>query len=291
MHDQAERLRKRLGRENKQAKTIAIVSGKGGVGKSNTALNFSISLQKKGKKVLLIDLDVGMGNIDILLGNQTKYSIANLFNEFMPLHDIIELGPFDLSYITGGTSLNKLLDLGEDKLEYFFSEYEKAVYEYDYILFDLGAGATPSSLSFVLAADECFVITTTEPTAIMDAYSMIKHITLKQSDVPFSVLINRCESTIEGEQVLERFAELVSKFLKCNISKLGMLPNDKTVHKAVLNQTPYILYDKRAAVSIAVEEIVNNYLYEKNNINQLKSSSFVQRLKRLLRRGNENARN
>ncbi len=291
MHDQAERLRNCIGRENKQAKTIAIVSGKGGVGKSNTALNFSIALQKRDKRVLLIDLDVGMGNIDILLGRNTKHSIANLFNEFLPLHDIIELGPFNLSYITGGTSLSELLDLGEDKLEYFFSQYEKAVYEYDYIIFDLGAGATPSSLSFVLAADECFVVTTTEPTSIMDAYSMIKHITIKRNDIPFYVLVNRCDSNREGEQVLRRFTELVSTFLKCTITKMGMLPDDKTVHKAVINQTPYLLYDNKAPISLAMEEIVINYLSERIDVNQLKTSSFVHRLKRLLLRGNENAKN
>src|SRR5699024_6996966 len=108
MNDQAEKLRKRLAYQDQQVKTIAIVSGKGGVGKSNTALNFSLELQKAGKKVLLFDLDVGMGNIDILIGNDAKYTIVDLFNEFIPLHDIIELGPFNLSYVAGGSSLNEL---------------------------------------------------------------------------------------------------------------------------------------------------------------------------------------
>lgn len=285
MRDQADRLRNQFANDKKEAKTIAIVSGKGGVGKSNTALNFSLELQKRGKKVLLIDLDVGMGNIDILLGKNSTYSIAHLFTEFRSLHDIIELGPYNLSYVTGGSSLNELLQLDETKLNYFYSEYDRAVYEYDYILFDLGAGATSASIAFILAADECLVVTTPEPTAITDAYSMMKHIITKRSDIPFFVLMNRSEDTREGEQMLERFKQIVNKFLYVEVTKMGMLPNDKTVQKAVINQTPFLLFDQDAPASRAMKEITTNYLRSSNKLNKLKPLSFVQRLKRLINRG------
>lgn len=282
MYDQAERLRNRVSKNEKQAKTIAVVSGKGGVGKSNTALNFSIELQKRGKKVLLFDLDVGMGNIDILLGNDAKHSMVHFFNDFIPLHDIIELGPFNLSYVAGGTSLNDLVSLDESKMNYFYEQYNQVMTEYDYILFDLGAGASSSSMSFILASDECFVITTPEPTAITDAYSMIKHIIFKQSNMPFFVIMNRCEHKREGERVLDRFKQIIAQFLQHDIVKMGMLPNDKTVQKAVIHQTPYILYNQHAPVSRAIKELVTNYLHCSNHLTVVKPLTFVQRLKRLL---------
>src|SRR5699024_3760068 len=209
MRDQARQLRNKMSREQKKAKTIAIVSGKGGVGKSNTVLNIAIALQQRGKKTLIIDLDVGMGNIDILIGSESKYSIVQLFNEFMPLHDIIEIGPCDVSYVAGGTSLNELMQLDETKLNFFFEQYEQIVYEYDYIFLDLGAGVSESSMSFILASDECIIVTTPEPTSIMDAYSMIKHIVLKDREKRLYVVMNRSQRMHDGQKALNKFSEIV----------------------------------------------------------------------------------
>lgn len=284
MSDQAARLRNRLSNDNQHAKTIAIVSGKGGVGKSNTALNFSIEMQERGKKVLLFDLDVGMGNIDILIGNDSRYSIVNLFNEFMPIHDIIELGPKGLSYIAGGSSLKELITIDKSKLDYFYEQYDLLVTEFDYIIFDLGAGATESSMSFVLASDECFVITTPEPTSITDAYSMVKHIITRRNDMPISVIMNRCDSRKEGDRMLNRFSHVISSFLKINVEKMGLLPNDKIVSTAVIRQTPYVLLNENAPVSKAIKRIVTHYLQQSNDVNILKPVSFVQKLKRFLAR-------
>ncbi|HLR70894.1 MAG TPA: MinD/ParA family protein [Pseudogracilibacillus sp.] len=282
MYDQAEKLRDRLSKQQKQGKTIAVVSGKGGVGKSNTALNFSLELQRAGKRVLLFDLDVGMGNIDILIGNDAKYTIANLFNEFIPLHDIIELGPLDLSYVAGGTSLNEFICLDEQKLNYFYEQYNKIVKKYDYILFDLGAGVSQGSMSFILASDECFVVTTPEPTALTDAYSMIKHIFLKQSKMPISIIMNRCSNSKEGNQLLDKFNQVINQFLQQDIKKLGMLPNDQTVSKAVIRQTPYVIYDQYAAISRAMKQIVSNFLQQSDRVNEIKRLSFIERLKNYL---------
>jgi len=281
MHDQAEYLRHRYLNEE-QAKTIAVVSGKGGVGKSNTALNFSLEMQKKGKNVLLIDLDVGMGNIEILLGKSSTYSINDLFNEFIPLHDMIELGPYNLSYITGGSSLQTIFQLDEQKLNYFYTQYNQAVRKFDYILFDIGAGSSYNNLAFIRASDECFIITTPEPTAITDGYSMIKHIVQRQAEMPIYVLMNRCENTKEGAQMLEKFKQIVHQFLQHDIYKLGMLPDDKTVQKAVMSQTPYLVYNPYAAVSKAMSDIVTNYLQSTVDLNELTTTTFIQRLKQLL---------
>src|SRR5690625_1210755 len=142
--DQASKLRQtmRSRRANRQAKTIAVVSGKGGVGKSNFTLNFALKLIEQKKSVLIIDLDIGMGNIDILLGLQSKHSIVQMYENNLPIHDIIEVGPNSISYIAGGSGLSKLFDLDEVKLNYFLNQFNKISTEYDYIFFDMGAGAT-----------------------------------------------------------------------------------------------------------------------------------------------------
>src|SRR5699024_12778081 len=108
--------------------------------------------------------------------NDAYYSIANLCNDYSSINDIIELGPNILNYIAGGTSLEEIVHLRNEQLQFFFDEMEKAVQLYDYILFDLGAGVSEAALSFILASDECIVLTTPESTAITDAYSMMKHI-------------------------------------------------------------------------------------------------------------------
>lgn len=282
MHDQATRLRNRLTNNEKQAKTISIVSGKGGVGKSNTVINFAIELQKRNQKVLLFDLDVGMGNVEILLGKASKHTIVNLFNDFMPIHDIIELGPNGLSYISGGSSLNELFHFNDKKLNFFYEQYDLLVNEFDYIFFDLGAGVTESSMSFVLSSDECFVVTTPEPTSITDAYSMIKHIILRQREMPISVIMNRCMTSKEGEQSLEKFRQVVSRFLEVEIMKMGTLPNDKAVSNAVIKQTPYVLLNQKSPISKAMNHLVNNYLQQTESLNEIKPVSFVQKLKRFL---------
>src|SRR5690625_685921 len=282
MCDQAESLRNQLTNNKGQAKTIAFASGKGGVGKSNIALNFAIELQQRRKSVLLFDLDVGMGNIDILLGSKSKYSIINLFTDFLPIRGIIELGPKNLSYIAGGTNLHELVHLNNERLDYFFSQYSELARIYDYIIFDLGAGITSTTLSFILAADECFMITTPEPTAITDAYSVVKQIVLHDKQFPIHLVVNRCQSKKEGKQSVKRFKKVVATFLKTDMLQGSLLPNDRTVTTAVMKQIPYVLLNPQAPISKGLKNIVTEFLDHNNAPNQLKSISFVEKLTQYL---------
>lgn len=284
MHDQAEHLRNRMNGniEENNCKTIAVISGKGGVGKSTTVLNFAIELQNKGKRVLIFDLDIGMGNIDILLGQPSKYTILNFLEGFLPIHDMIEIGPKGLSYIAGGSGFNDLLELDETKLNYFFTQYELLTKEYDYIFFDLGAGVTKSSLAFILASDECFLVTTPEPTSIADAYSMIKHIVKEDPKLPIVVWMNRSETVREGMLMLDKFANVAKEFLNKDIIKLGVLPYDFIVSRAVSRQTPYVILNENARVSRAMRQNVERYLTLNETNYEPKQATFIQRLKKFL---------
>lgn len=287
MSDQAASLRRQLkiAESPKHAKTISVISGKGGVGKSNIALNFSLELIKNKKKVLLFDLDVGMGNIDILCGLHAKKTIIDMFTEHLSIYDIIELGPNTLSFIAGGSGLSGFFTMNQHKQQYFFEQYKMLVQMYDYIIFDMGAGATRDSLFFILASDECIVVTTPEPTSITDAYGMIKHVIHNQVDMPIYVIMNRSYSQHDGMKSLQQFKRVITQFLRVDVQTLGILPDDQTVSKAVRRQVPYVIFKENAAVSKAMRQITINYLSKTNDRNEIKPLSFVQKLKQLLTEG------
>lgn len=283
MNDQALNLRRVINHRDKgqgsESKTISIISGKGGVGKSNFAINFAIELIRANKRVVLFDLDVGMGNVDILLGLQAKHTIIDLLNKNLSIFDIIEEGPKGLSYIAGGSNLTEMFSLDSKKMDYFLKQYEEVSLLYDYVLFDLGAGVTKDSLFFTLSSDEIFVITTPEPTAITDAYSIIKHILSKNRKIPFYLILNQAISKKEGQDVLNRFAKVIDSFLHTKIKKLGVLPLDPIVRQAVMKQTPYSILRKNSPISKAIKQVVETYLKEEINNKDSSRKPFVQRLK------------
>jgi len=283
--DQASKLRQtmRSRRANRQAKTIAVVSGKGGVGKTNFTINFALKLMEQKKSVLIMDLDIGMGNVDILLGTQSRYSIVEMYEKELSIHDIIESGPNSLSYIAAGSGLSEVFNFDEAKLNYFSEQFSDIVANYDFILFDMGAGATDQSLSYVLAADECIVVTTPEPTAMMDAYAMIKHIHQKNQLLPFYLLINRTDSIEEGKKIIDKLKKVADYFLTKEILTLGILPYDKRVSQAVVAQVPFVLHDPRSQASRAIDQIVRQYLTDAIDVDKKAPSSFMTKLKKFIK--------
>lgn len=283
-NDQAQKLRRKLDQLKgaSEAKTIAVISGKGGVGKSNFALNFALGLTKQNKKVLVFDLDIGMGNIDILLGLSAKKTIVDMFEEQLSINEIIEKDSNSLSYIAAGSGLSDIFQFSDEKIEYFFEQLHELMQSYDYIFFDMGAGITHDSLNFILAANECFVVTTPEPTSLTDAYAMIKHIINKHNELPLYLVINRALSQKAGERTMDRLQDVVYQFLDKDIKPLGILPDDRTVMKAVSRQIPFILYDNKAKVSLALSQIVTQYLDQNINIQKKVPFTFVSRLKQLM---------
>lgn len=282
--DQAKYLRQSLEHHmnNKKGHTIAVVSGKGGVGKSNISVNFSLELINYKNSVLLIDLDVGMGNVDILLGLNAKYTIVDMIKQRMPIESIIERGPNNISYIAGGQTLEHMFTLTNDDANYFLKQYERVQQMYDFIIFDIGAGASHDSMFFVLAADECFVVTTPEPTAITDAYGMIKHIIKLNQTIPIYLIMNRATSMKQGKQSMKRFQKVVKHFLNYHLSALGCLPDDKQVTESVIRQTPLLIEKSRSPMAKGIRQMTHHYLTEKNTDNVYVKPSFIQKFKRLL---------
>lgn len=283
MNDQAEILRKRVeGYQNEaSAKTLAVISGKGGVGKSNFSLNFAISLAQKGKKILLFDMDIGMGNIDILMGKNSKYSIVDFFEHGLPLAEIVTIGPEQVSVITGGTGLTNLFTLDEMKFSRFMGEFNEFLKHYDYIIFDMGAGITEDSVKFLLCVDELIVISTPEPTAVMDAYSIMKYLHSINSELPFFLVCNRVFTQKEGKETTTRMQNALKKFLQKEVAVLGYLPDDRTVSNAVSKQVPFTLYNPKAEISKALVDLASRYENHSFNVEwSLPKSNFLQNMKK-----------
>ena len=283
MNDQAEQLRLRIMQEKGQnsGKTLAVISGKGGVGKSNFSLNFSISLSKLGNRVLLFDMDIGMGNINILMGNTAKRTIVDFFQREMSLQDVITKGPNNLSFISGGTGLTNLFSMNEQQFQRFTDGFSELQMDYDYIVFDLGAGISVDSTKFLHCVDEIITVTTPEPTSMMDAYSVIKYLHIQNQQVPIYLVCNRTLRERQGTETLSRLQLTLKKFLNKEVWILGSLPDSKFVVQAVTSQTPFTILNPNADVSVAMKRLTLHYLSNsQEGLHSGTKQSFVGKLKK-----------
>lgn len=290
MRDQAEKLRlKMLESQGALGKSIAVVSGKGGVGKSNFTTNFAILLAKSGKKVVILDMDIGMGNIHILIGKTAKYSLKDYLDGNLAIQDVLFEGPGGLHYISGGSGMATLLEWSEKMFERLIEGFELLQKEYDYVLFDMGAGAANWSLDLLTSLDEIIVISTAEPTSIMDAYSMMKYIHMKDEHKTFYILCNRAFNIEEGQDTIHRLKIVMERFLSKEVVVLGSLPEDGVVRKAVRQQTPFTLLYPDAPISKTMQKIVDRFLYHQSEEVHftVKKNNFLSKLKSIFSKGRE----
>lgn len=283
MRDQAEELRmKMLRNQNKLGRSLAVVSGKGGVGKSNFSINFSTTLSGHGKKVVLIDMDIGMGNIHILLGKSVQYNLKDYLVGEQPIESVLFEGPNGLQYISGGSGLSGVMEWTDEMFNRLIEAFEYLQKSFDYIVFDMGAGATSQTLDLLMSVDDIIVITTAEPTSITDAYSMMKYIYYKDSEKNFYLICNRAFSDEEGAETTGRLKLVMSKFLSKEITILGVLPEDTVVRKAVREQTPFSILYPQAEITKKLKKIVYTFTDLEDAIEATpKQTNFISRLKSL----------
>ncbi|MGL5152458.1 MAG: MinD/ParA family protein [Clostridium sp.] len=244
MLDQAARLRSLVNNNNdtsedKKAKIITVTSGKGGVGKSNFVVNLAIYLRKTGKRVLIFDADIGMGNDDVLMGIFPKYSIFDIIKG-KSIDEVIIQGPEGVELLPGGSGLNRIEDMQEYERSMFLSKLQ-GLEGYDYILMDTGAGISRSVLAFLACSEELIVITTPEPTSLTDAYSLLKaadHFKIKDRA---KVVVNRAFDKEEADITFKKFSNAVNRFLNINIEYLGCIYEDKYLVKGVREQKPFMI--------------------------------------------------
>jgi flagellar biosynthesis protein FlhG len=264
MNDQAQGLRNLVRSHNEQpdrtTRVLTVTSGKGGVGKSNFTLNFALTLQAKGYKVLVFDADIGMANIDVLMGASPKYSLYHLLKRQKSIWEIIHKGYNELEFIAGGSGFNDLLGLSEAELDYFMQQISQLNGYVDFIIFDTGAGLSRETLRFIVAAQETIVVTTPEPTSITDAYAIIKMVQGMNYDVSFRLVINRVTDSKEGKQTADKIGMVSKQFLNLDIPTLGYVEDDPNVSKAVKKQVPFTIAFPHCSASKGIQELADRFL-------------------------------
>ncbi|NLL79767.1 MAG: MinD/ParA family protein [Clostridiales bacterium] len=261
--DQAEQLRNIIKAQNQKprplARVMAVTSGKGGVGKSNTAINLAIQFRKMGQRVIILDADFGLANIEIMFGAVPKYNLYDLIYQGKNIKEIITWGPMEVGFISGGSGIAGMANLSKDYLTLIIQNLAELDSIADVIIVDTGAGISDAVLEFLVASGEILVVTTPEPTSITDSYSLLKalnrHPRFKPDVSSIRVIGNKVMAKEEGKVMFQKLNTVVSRYLKLPLTYLGSIPQDTKLAKAVMQQMPVSIEEPAAKSSAAYEEI------------------------------------
>ncbi len=235
-----DREKKGEGKSNKNRKTprvIAVTSGKGGTGKTNVVANLAYALSLAGEKVMILDADLGLGNMDILLGITSKYTIQDILKGRRNLSEVIIEGPEGIKILPAGSGIQELSHLSEGEKLNLMAEFDLFEDEIDTFLIDTGAGISSNVMYFNVMAQEIIVVLSPEPTSITDAYAIMKVLSTKYSETHFKLLVNEVKNERSALVVYNNICNVADKFLNISIDFLGYITHDENVPKAVMQQT------------------------------------------------------
>lgn len=245
------------------ASVIAVTSGKGGVGKSNVSVNLAIRLAAAGKNVVLLDADLGLANADVLCNIDLPFNLSHLISGQRPLDDVMVRAPGGFRLIGGASGLARMADLSDADRQRIVASLAVVEQQADFIVIDTGAGISPNVLSFTRAADDVLVVTTPEPTAITDAYAVVKVLSRdaggEQARRRTSLLVNQALSPEEAQLVHERIARVARQFLNVNLLNAGWLPDDEHVVLSVRRRTPFVLAYPKCPASLCVTQLAMRF--------------------------------
>lgn len=276
--DQAEQLRNII-KANSQpqrplARVITVTSGKGGVGKSNTAINLAVQFKKMGKRVIILDADFGLANIEIMFGTVPKHNLCDLIYQGKKISEIITWGPMDVGFISGGSGIAGMSNLSKDYLTYIIQNLAELDEMADVIIVDTGAGISDAVLEFLVASGEILLVTTPEPTSITDSYSLIKalnrHPRYSKEVSQIKVIANKVANGEEGKILFEKLDSVVTRYLKIPITYLGMVPQDPQLAKAVMQQMPVSIQNPDSKSACAYELLAAKLMNKELNKNLTK---------------------
>ena len=279
--DQASNLRS-LVLQRPRASVIAVTSGKGGVGKSNVAVNLAVQLASAGKSVVLLDADLGLANADVLCNIDLPFNLAHVIARKKELRDVMVKGPGGFKLIGGASGLARMADLSDDDRQRLVAALAELELQADVILIDTGAGISPNVLSFTRAADHVLVVTTPEPTAITDAYAVVKVISRDGAVHRVSLLVNQVRAPAEAKIVYDRIAKVARQFLNISVFDAGYIPADDNVPLSVRRRVPFTLAFPRSPASQALAHLAIRL--EQGVATTLQPSGFFKRMTKFFRR-------
>ena len=271
--DQAEQLRNVIKKKSREAsagcaRVLTITSGKGGVGKSNVAVNMAVWLRRMERKVIIIDADLGLANVEVMFGAVPQYNLSDLIYRGKSIREIITKGPMDIGFMSGGLGIAGLNNLSKDQIVYLVHSLAELNEMADVIIIDTGAGISDSVLEFVLASPEILLVSTPEPSSLTDAYSLLKALyrnpIFSRDKTKINVIANKVTSIEEGDAVFSKLNSVVSQFLKGTIDFMGMIPQDQEMEHAVRSQKIVSIEKPSAEVSKAFQILTNNFINHKH---------------------------
>ncbi|MDR0600203.1 MAG: MinD/ParA family protein [Treponema sp.] len=270
MEDQAEKLREMMrqknssyekpgkGKEGKKTRIITVTSGKGGVGKTNVSVNLALAYARTGRKVVVMDADLGLANVNVMLNMIPKFNLYHVIRKQKTMREIMVETEYGINIVAGASGFSKIANLSEEERQFFIDELSTLSFA-DIVIIDTSAGVSSNVLDFVAAADDSVIITTPEPTAITDAYGIIKIIAteINSLNMGLKLVVNRVKNAAEGTKIADRMINITSQFLNLKLEYLGFIYDDAAVSQAVLKQRPFMVVDPKCRASLCVQHIVS----------------------------------
>ncbi|HFB64270.1 MAG TPA: MinD/ParA family protein [Aeromonadales bacterium] len=251
--DQAHGLRQR--RMTKPVKVISVTGGKGGVGKSNISVNMAVALAMEGHRVMLLDADLGLANVDVMLGLKVKRNLSHVLNGDCDLEDIIITGPEGMKIIPAASGTKSMAHLSEMEHVGLVRAFSSLSEQVDYLIVDTAAGIADNVISFTLASQDVLMVVCDEPTSITDAYALIKVLSQEHNIYNFKVLANMVRSPQEGRHLFSKLTAVSDRFLDVGLEYLGSVPFDENVRNAIRKQKPFVQTYPRSPAAVAIKQL------------------------------------
>jgi flagellar biosynthesis protein FlhG len=300
LQDQAENLRQLVGRMARpdspgrlvvpvsHCRVIAITSGKGGVGKTNISVNLALAFANRGKNVLLYDADMGLANVDVMLGIIPRFTLLNVLNGQKNLKEIIVEGPGGIRLVASGSGgVQELADLDEAQRGKFLEALLELQNQSEMIIIDTGAGLHRNVLAFALAAEEVIVVTTPEPTSLMDAYGMIKILYREKKNPAINVVVNMAAHQTEADEAGKKLVVLSKRFLNLNVEYIGFIPWDAGMIRAVKEQKPVILSSPLSPAAVHLNRLAEILLQGKTQTGDGNLLQFFKKVTKIFSSNNK----
>ncbi len=264
----------------KQPKVINVVSGKGGVGKSIVSVNLAIVLSELKRKVLLFDADIGFGSVEVLIGTTSKLSLKDYFQKKIPLSEIIMGTEFGIDVLSSGLEVEDLVYFNVGDKNSLYRDFTNLLGKYDYIVLDFPPGYNENLESFYEASDFLVVVTTPEPTALINTYTFLKMMMIKGIDPnEVHIVMNMVRDMREGRRSLERFVGIIERFIGMAVTATHIMRFENTVRKSVESQRPFVVYKKSLQPSLVIHRVANMIARERRI---KEKASFIEKLKAFL---------
>ncbi len=260
--------------------SIAITSGKGGVGKTTIAVNLSIALKKISSEVFLLDTDLGMANSHVLLGVNPEHSISDVINNEKNLSEIVLQSKSGVQLISGGTASSNLLNVENKKRYAILNQIDNHLKDLNDVklVVDIAAGAEDNALVFAMACDRIVIVIVGEPTSFVDSYALLKAIFSKSAFKNYCIVVNQVQDEDQGKDLFLKFQKIATKFLDVNLHYAGCIKNSTKIRKSIINRVPLVSEEPKSEISQSFLKVAKK-IYE-TPINEWGGLTFLSKVKK-----------